>query len=84
MPKTKKGVIWHDISEGMQYPVWYVAVTDCYKRFYHVFDTKKDAIEFIRSLDNYLDTYTKPVHLDCIDKKENISRDSLAIIDHRA
>jgi len=77
---TKNGVTWYDISEGMHYPIWYVATGKKYDRQYHVFDTKAKALAFIRSSDC---PSNEIVHLDCIGNKENITRDSLAIIDHR-
>ena len=79
--KTKNGVTWYDVSDGMHYPIWYVVTGKTHKRQYHLFDTKEKAIAFIRSADCSSDEI---VHLDCIDKKENITRDSLAIIDHRS
>ena len=78
--ETENGVTWFDISQGMQYPIWYVSTGRLNKRQYHLFDTKEKAVAFIRSTGC---PSIETVHLDCIDKKENITRDSLAIIDHR-
>ena len=79
--KTNNGVEWYDITNGKEYKIWFVSIGRIYKRYYHMFNTKDDAIKFIKSLQPT--EYRNIVYLDCNDSIHYPSGGSAVIVDNR-